>query len=123
MCGSLGVGGNLLEWSEEERHEAAYWIARYKSVREIIQAGDLFRLAPGVIQYLSKDQKRGVLFVFQTGKDRPGAIGEIQLQGLHPDWKYEVEGIPGNYSGSSWMSRILELPLEEFESTMREIKL
>ncbi len=122
MCGSLGVGGNLLEWSEEERREAADWIARYKKVRDVIQLGDLFRLAPGVIQYLSKDQKRGVVFAFQTSKDQSDAAAKIQLQGLHPDWTYEVEGLAGNHPGSFWMSRVLELPLGEFESTMREIQ-
>jgi alpha-galactosidase len=30
MCGSLGVGGHLLNWTEEDRAEAAHWIAVYK---------------------------------------------------------------------------------------------
>ena len=123
MCGSLGVGGNLPEWSEEERAEAADWIARYKKVRDVIQLGDLFRLAPGVIQYLGKDQKRGVLFAFQMGQNAGEAVVHIQLQGLHPDVNYEIEGLAGKHPGSFWMSEGLNLGLGPDESAMCEIKM
>lgn len=123
MCGSLGVGGNLPEWSEEERAEAADWIARYKKVRDVIQLGDLFRLAPGVIQYLGKDQKQGVLFAFQMGQNAGEAVVHIQLQGLHPDVNYEIEGLAGKHPGSFWMSEGLNLGLGPDKSTMCEIKM
>ena len=28
MCGSLGIGGNLLQWSEAEIKEASHWISQ-----------------------------------------------------------------------------------------------
>ena len=33
MSGVLGLGGNLLKWSEDERATAAKWIAYYKQIR------------------------------------------------------------------------------------------
>src|SRR5512142_205465 len=44
MCGSLGVGGNLLHWTPDQRAEAARLIAQYKTLRHIVQFGDLYRL-------------------------------------------------------------------------------
>ena len=121
MCGSLGIGGDLLEWSEQERSEATDWIARYKSVRDVIQLGDLFRLAPGVIQYLGKDQKRGVVFAFQTGQAPADVTVKIQPQGLVPDWNYEIEGFAGKHPGSLWMSRGFDVQLGQNQSMLCEI--
>jgi len=65
MCGSLGIGGHLLRWSEAQRAEAARWIALYKEIRPIIQFGDLYRLrspqthAFSAVQYVSKDRSEG----------------------------------------------------------------
>ncbi|MEV6006569.1 alpha-galactosidase [Streptomyces sp. NPDC051976] len=46
MAGVLGIGGDLLEWSEDERAEAASWVSLYKTVRPVVQYGDLYRLRP-----------------------------------------------------------------------------
>jgi alpha-galactosidase len=46
MAGVLGIGGDLLEWSEDERAEAASWVSLYKTVRPVVQCGDLYRLRP-----------------------------------------------------------------------------
>lgn len=44
MCGSLGLGGNLLVWSAAERELAADCIKLYKKIRPIIQHGDQYRM-------------------------------------------------------------------------------
>jgi alpha-galactosidase len=121
MCGSLGIGGNLLEWGEEERNDAAYWISRYKSLREIIQLGDQYRLGDYATQYMSKDHLLGVLFVFNVGQPDQIASVKVRLQGLRPDKIYEVEGLNQVKSGRDWMSEDLAFPLAVFESTVREI--
>lgn len=46
MTGALGISGDLLEWGAEERAEAASWTALYKTVRPVVQLGDLHRLRP-----------------------------------------------------------------------------
>lgn len=128
MCGSLGVGGNLLEWGADERQEAAHWIARYKDLREVIQLGDQRRLRSAqegdcpAVQYLSKDGSRGVLFVFSTHRPVPAAPIHIHLTGLEPDAHYEVEGFPAVRSGAAWIQAGLTLQLKDFESVMCEIR-
>jgi alpha-galactosidase len=46
MAGVLGIGGDLLEWSADERAEAASWVALHKTVRPVVRSGDLYRLRP-----------------------------------------------------------------------------
>jgi alpha-galactosidase len=128
MCGSLGVGGHLLHWTEEERAEAVHWIALYKEIRAIIQLGDQYRLrSPQVepfsaVQYVSKDRGEGVLFAFRTHIAEPVTLPPLYLRGLDPERLYEVEGIEGVRSGAAWMHAGLSVQLKDFESTVRKIR-
>jgi len=45
MAGALGVGGDLLRWTDAELTEAAELIALYKEIRPVVQRGRLYRLA------------------------------------------------------------------------------
>jgi alpha-galactosidase len=45
MAGALGVGGDLLRWTDAELAEAAELIAAYKEIRPVVQRGRLYRLA------------------------------------------------------------------------------
>jgi alpha-galactosidase len=127
MCGSLGVGGHLLRWSEAERAEAARWIALYKEIRPIIQWGDLYRLrspqahAFSAVQYVSKDRSAGALFAFRTHLPVPADLPPLYLRGLDPESRYEVEGL-GARSGLGWMHAGLSVELRDFQSTVRRIR-
>jgi alpha-galactosidase len=127
MCGSLGIGGNLLEWEPEQRAEAAAAIALYKEIRHIIQFGDLYRLrspqahAFSALQYVSKDRSEGVLFAFRTHLPDPVELPLLYLRGLDPDARYEIEGFPKARSGMAWMHAGLHLQLKDFSSAVRRI--
>src|ERR1019366_5214943 len=70
MQGALGVGANLNNWTAEDFALATRMISTYKSIRETVQDGDLYRLfSPrqgGLTanQYVSADRKQAVLFTF-----------------------------------------------------------
>ncbi len=127
MCGSLGIGGHLLHWSEAERAEAARWVAHYKEIRAIIQFGDQYRLRSpqaspySAVQYINKECTEGVLFVFRTHIPEPAQLPNLTLRGLDPQARYEIEGLPGIRSGLSWMQAGLSIPLRDFQSTVRRI--
>jgi len=121
MCGSLGIGGNLLKWTQAEIKEASHWISRYKKDRQVIQFGNQYRLSECSMQYMSKDAEIGVLFVFQTESNINGSPIKIHLRGLNPELKYQVEGFVDILSGNEWMRRELTFPLLMYKSTMREI--
>jgi alpha-galactosidase len=128
MCGSLGVGGHLLHWSEAERKEAAGWISLYKEIRHIVQLGDQYRLRSpqqgpfSAVQYMSKDRAEGVLFAFRTHIPEPVMLPPLYLRGLDPQALYEIEGEPEARSGLAWMHAGMQLWLKDFESEVRKIK-
>jgi alpha-galactosidase len=145
MCGSLGIGGNLHHWTDDERALAAKCVARYKEIRPVIQQGDLYRLIspradePGdvgnaargafsAVQYVSKDKREGVLFAFRTfipqfmpQYDESIFLPTVYLRGLDADAMYEVEGYSGIRSGAAWMHSGLRLTLPNFGSSVRRI--
>jgi alpha-galactosidase len=131
MCGALGIGGHLVHWDADKREQAAYWIARYKEIRPIIQFGDLYRLySPqhgpfSAVQYVSKDKREAVLFAFRTHKPAVHQL-EIQapvyLQGLDPQARYQVDEQEEIRSGLAWMRLGLDLYLSDYQSAMLRIR-
>jgi alpha-galactosidase len=128
MCGSLGVGGNLLEWGAADREVAARCIRLYKDLRPIVQLGDQFRLispqqhAYSAVQYLSKDKTDGVLFVFRVYIPDLFNIPMIYLCGLDADALYSVEGFDQPRSGAAWMAAGLKVELNNLQSKVLRIK-
>jgi alpha-galactosidase len=136
MCGSLGIGGHLLHWTPEERAEAQKWIAYYKTIRHIVQGGDLYRLlnfteqAPfAALQYVTADKTEGVVFAFRTytpqflaAYDESIFIPPLRLKGLDPEGIYTVEGVAGERSGKAWEQVGLRVVLPNFGSTVRRIQ-
>ncbi|MTL66976.1 family 10 glycosylhydrolase, partial [Turicibacter sanguinis] len=86
MMGTLGMGCNILKFTEEEMELSRQLIEEYKEIRHIIQDGDFYRLNPitsnnyQVYEYANEDE--AVLFVFlpQTQISRLGAC--IKIRGL-----------------------------------------
>jgi alpha-galactosidase len=128
MTGVLGVGANLLHWSESERLEAKRLIEQYKSIRPVVQQGDQYRLrsafesAFSSVMYVSQDQSEGVVFAFRTHIPDPELLPPLKLRGLEPDAIYKVDGVEGARSGAAWMRVGLELPLSDFGSAVRRIR-
>ena len=131
MCGALGIGGHLVHWGAEQRAQAAYWIARYKEIRPIIQFGDLYRLHSAqqnpfsAVQYVSKDKKESMLFAFRTHQPlipHVEAQPPVYLRGLVPTASYQVEGIDEIRSGLAWMQIGIEIHLLDYQSTILRIR-
>lgn len=129
MCGSLGVGGHLLHWTEEERAEARQLIAVYKEIREVVQHGDQYRLrspqahAFSAVQYMAKDRSEGALFAFRTHVVPPAILPPIRLRGLDPEARYAVEGCGEPRSGRALMHAGVQIDLsQDFSSTLRRIR-
>jgi alpha-galactosidase len=96
MAGSLGIGGNLTEWSSAELAEAKALIATYKEVRPTVQHGRCYRLAStrtgtlGAVEYLSRDGIDVVVLAW-TGvrRFRPTLPApRVRLAGLEPSALY-----------------------------------
>ena len=109
MTGALGIGANLLNWSEDDRVEARTLIAEYKEIRETVQHGLLYRLRSPreseltAVQYVAEDGNESVVFIF-LHRSRFGPLNRtVRLQGLEADARYTVDEQTETLSGSALM--------------------
>ncbi|HEY2278117.1 MAG TPA: alpha-galactosidase [Streptosporangiaceae bacterium] len=120
MSGTLGLGGNLSEWTEDERIEARQLVARYKEIRPVVQHGRQYRLAStqdgplGAVQYRSADGDRigdRVVVLAWTGVRhfRPWPT-RLRLTGLDPEASYRDEDTGEERTGASLMQLGMKLP-------------
>jgi alpha-galactosidase len=131
MMGSLGIGANLNKWSQEDFGLATKMVAYYKSVRQTVQEGKLYRLfSPRegdftANQYVSQDGNQAVVYAFLRSQQygRPAPI--VYLQGLDERAIYRVRTIDDKLmskaqtlSGSYLMNHGIELRLTgDYDST------
>ncbi len=99
MMGSLGIGGDLNRWGEEDFALAGKMVRYYKRIRETVQHGKLYRLSSpreGELtanQYVSSDGKHAVLFVFLRSQQFGRPVPIIYLRGLEDSALYQIETI------------------------------
>lgn len=99
MTGSLGIGGNLNKWTNEDNALATRLISLYKQIRSTVQNGDLYRLNSPVdarlsaVQYNSPDGRQTVLFAFLHSQQFGRGMPLVRLQGLVEDATYSVKSI------------------------------
>lgn len=117
MMGALGIGCNILKFSEEDMEFSRDMIRQYKEIRPIVQDGDFYRLEnPSengyfLYEYLKEDQ--GLLFAFLP-QSRVGHRGTtVRLRGLEESALYSVQKEKETVikSGSYLMNHGLELRL------------
>ena len=100
MTGRMGFELNPATMSPEDVAFAQKAVACYKSIRPVVQQGDLYRLISpysgnfSSLMYVSEDKKRAVVFVYclrhMVGENY---LPPIRLQGLDPAVKYQVAEI------------------------------
>lgn len=123
MCGILGVGYDITKWTEQEQKLAAEKIVRYKEIRNTVQFGDHYRLVSpyetnrSVLQFVSKDRKESVVFVYNLAEYPNNALTEtrspktVKLRGLQPDAKYRMDETKTVYTGSALMNAGIDFPV------------
>jgi alpha-galactosidase len=127
MAGALGVGGNLLAWSDDRLERARQHVARYKEIRELVAGGDLYRLRSprqpelSAFMYVSKDKGEAVLFAFRILKPRIGKLPLVFPAGLDPEAIYADETVEAR-SGAAWGRLGLQLRLKDLESTIVRLR-
>ncbi len=103
--GTFGYELDITKLPEKELAEIPRQIERYRSVQNIIQQGDYYRLASwksgqdwDIVEVLSKDRAEGFVLLAQPMATPNMPSRRICLRGLDPDALYEVSGagIMGN---------------------------
>lgn len=102
MMGTLGLGGNLTKYSQEELDIARRKVTEYKKIRHIVQNGEVYRIASirnnplhAVQHVLNKEES--VLFIFLPRQEYIHKNFLVELKGLDPKKMYSISGIDRNY--------------------------
>jgi alpha-galactosidase len=115
MSGSLGIGGNLNHWTDDEMKLATSLVTYYKTVRPLVQRGDLYRLvtpednSASSVEYVARDGSKAVVFAYLHSQRFLSLYSAIRLQGLQADARYRITTIddkllgPKEASGDSLM--------------------
>lgn len=129
MMGALGVGCNILKFTEEDIELSKEMISQYKAIRPIVQDGDFYRLENTsenqyfLYEYLKEEE--GLIFAFLP-QSRVGHRGTtIRLRGLEDSAMYTLQMDAGEItkSGSYLMNHGLELHLKgDYASTIIQFK-
>lgn len=122
MSGVLGIGANLLHWTDPERTEAATLIALYKEIRPTVQRGQQYRLSSAdgtttAMQYVHDDSV--VVLAYRPTTSWGHGQAPLPLTGLDPKASYRDEHTGDVYSGSALQVRglPLDLPGGDYAST------
>ena len=117
MMGTLGMGCNILKFTEEEMALSHQLIEEYKSIRHIIQDGDFYRLNPitsnnyECYEYTNNDEALLFVFLPQSQISRLGA--RVSLRGLDEKahYKFNLNGTEIMKSGAYLMNHGLDVKL------------
>jgi alpha-galactosidase len=131
MSGALGVGANLNHWTPDEFALAQRMIAFYKTIRQTVQEGDLYRLASpraGELtanEFVSADGRQAVLFAYLRSQQYRQAAPTVCLRGLEEKAQYRVTAVnkklmggDRTYSGAYLMNQGLDFDLKaDYDAT------
>jgi alpha-galactosidase len=115
MAGVLGIGGNLLEWTETDLTEATDLTALYKQIRPTIQHGTQHRLgthaARTAVQYTSPDTNHLVVLAWQLPRPINQPAIPTRLRGLDPTATYCDQDTGIHHHAAVLMTHGLDLDL------------
>ncbi|MBE6762378.1 MAG: alpha-galactosidase [Ruminococcaceae bacterium] len=106
--GSLAIGYDLRRLSDEEKKELKGYIDYYKKIRETVQLGDMYVLNSAfntdsnfvAFQYVSKDKKKSVIFVYANNIGFRPILVPIMPKGLDSDKMYSVKFVDSKFIDS-----------------------
>jgi alpha-galactosidase len=137
MAGRLGMDLQPMQMTGEEKTFSRNAIATYKSIRDVVLHGDLYRLASpyagarAAQMYVSEDSSRAIVFSYLLSKNIYGDKSILRLKGLQRDARYTLRELnKGGFSrlgefeghsltGAFLMDHGLEFPMyNEYESAV-----
>jgi alpha-galactosidase len=112
MAGALGVGGNLTDWSPQERALATELVAAYKEIRPTVQHGRQYRLSHDpvltAVEYVLDDEV--VVFAWRISEPFNHRPGPTRLAGLDASAVYE-DSRGGVHTGATLQSNGIDLDM------------
>lgn len=116
MAGNFGYELDLRTMSEAEKTEIADQVIFYKSIRHLVQFGDLYRLLDAFTSnqvawmYISADAAEAVVFAYKVLGQAQEPFLNLRLQGLDAQADYQTDD-GSVYGGDELMNIGLMLPV------------
>jgi len=129
MSGRLGMEIQPKNMTEAEKEQCRKAIAEYKTIRPVVQFGDIYRLQNpfdhkglASLMYVSEDKGKAAFFWWRTENFYNWHLPRVKMAGLDPDKMYKVHELDrvGNsplycegksYSGAYLMNHGLDMPM------------
>ncbi len=118
MAGNFGYELDVTKMAEEEKDYIKEQVKLYKSIRPIVQYGDLYRLKSPFegnhtsLLYVTKDKKEAVVFLYRVMNEPNCPLYKFRLDGLNPDFKYRLDDSELVISGQQLMGYGINEPNE-----------
>ena len=117
MMGTLGIGCNILKFSESDMELSKKMIKFYKEIRETVQNGEFYRLENSstndyhLFQYNGKNESLLFIFLPTTRIGHKGV--KVKLKGLAEDkiYRFKLDGKEVEKSGRYLMNMGIDLRL------------
>ena len=120
MSGRLGMEIQPKDMTEKDKAFAKRAIAAYKSIRPIVQLGDLYRLVSpydnkglASLMYVSEDKQKAVFYWYKLECFKDEHFPCVKMHGLDPDKRYKVRELnridktPLQHEGKTYSGRFL----------------
>jgi alpha-galactosidase len=100
MTGRFGFEMQPKDLNEQELEFSKEAVQTYKSIRPVVQFGDLYRLVSpydntglASLMYVSEERNRAVVYAFNMDKNLTYRYPALKLKGLNPDKRYKITEI------------------------------
>ncbi len=99
MMGKFGMDLQPSHMDEDEFNFSKKAVSIFKSIRDVIYYGDLYRLESPYesnrvsLMYVEKEKKKAVLFVYQIHYHMREFFQDLKLEGIDPEKKYRITEI------------------------------
>jgi alpha-galactosidase len=128
MVGNFGYELDVTKFNEDEKRIIKEQVELYKSIRKLVQFGDLYRLLSPFdgnhtsFEYVSADKKEAVVFIYKILNVPNAPLYRFRLEGLEAGYQYRIDGGDLVVSGAQLMNYGLNEPKElswgDFNSRM-----
>lgn len=132
MAGNFGYELDATKLNEDEKSLIKGQVTLYKSIRKLVQFGDLYRLLSpfdsnySCFLYVSEDKKEAAVFLYRIMNIPNSPLYRVRLDGLNPGYRYRIDGSNTIISGEQLMNYGINEPREmtwgDFNSKMILLK-
>ncbi len=118
MAGNFGYELDVTGFNEEEKQLIKNEVAFYKSIRRLVQYGDLYRLSSPFegddtsFLFVSEDKTEALLFLYRGLNVPNSPLYRVRLDGLDPAYRYRIDESEFVVTGAQLMNYGINRPKE-----------